>query len=254
MSHNTDFDVTDKTVLITGASSGIGAHLARAFATRGANVVLCARRRENLDLLAGEIGENALAASMDVTSPNSVRQAFVAAEQAFGPVTVLINNAGVARNGQSWEQAEGDWDFVMDVNLKAVWRVAKEAAARMLAHKMNGSIINISSILGVGTQPGYTLYATSKAGVIQMTRTMALELFSKGIRVNALCPGYFQTEMNDAFFSSTKGQAYVRKTPPGRLGQLEELVGPALLLASEAGSFINGVALPVDGGHHVRLI
>lgn len=241
-----------KTALITGASSGFGAHFARVLAAAGARVVVGARRAERLAALVDEIrgcGGEALAVDMDVTQANSVAAAFDAAEADFGTVTVLVNNAGVAAPKQVHKTSEADWDFVVDTNLKGAWLVAAEAARRMAAAKLPGSIVNISSVLGLATSLGHGVYSASKAGVIQLTKHMALELADKGIRANAICPGYFRTEMNADYFDSAAGQAYIQSTPAKRLGEMQEMNGPLLLLAGDAGAFINGVALPVDGGH-----
>lgn len=252
MSATASFDLSNRVALVTGASSGLGAHFARVLAEAGASVVVGARRVERLQALVAEIqstGGRALAVAMDVNDRASVQAAFDAAQEVFGVVTVLINNAGVASPSRFLDGDEAAWDFTMDTNLKAVWRISQESAGRMVASRQGGSIVNIASILGL--QPGLdqTFYATAKAAVVQLTKTTALELWRKNIRVNALCPGYFETEMNSDFFHSDKGAAYLKKIPPQRLGNLDELSGPLLLLASDAGSFITGVALPVDGGH-----
>ncbi len=252
VARTSSFDLSGQVALVTGASSGLGAHFAKVLANAGAYVVLGARRVDRLEALVAEIersGGRALATEMDVNDGGSVQAAFDAAQEAFGVVSVLINNAGVARPSRFLDGDEAAWDFTMDTNLKAVWRVSQEAAGRMVASRSKGSIVNVASILGL--QPGLdqTFYATAKAGVVQLTKTIALELWRKNIRVNALCPGYFETEMNSDFFQSEKGAAYLKKIPPQRLGNLEELSGPLLLLASDAGSFMTGVALPVDGGH-----
>ena len=250
------YDLSGKVALVTGASSGFGDHFARVLAAAGAKVVACARREDRLKKLVAEIstdGGEALAVAMDVTDVASVAAGFEAAEKAFGPVTVLVNNAGVAVPKQVHKSSEADWDFVIDTNLKGAWIVAAEAARRMAAVK-GGAIVNIASVLGLATSMGHGIYSTSKAGVIQLTKHMALELAGKNIRVNAICPGYFKTEMNDEYFESEAGQRYIESTPGKRLGEMHEMDGPLLLLASDAGSFINGVALPVDGGHLVTSI
>lgn len=254
---NACFDISGKVALVTGASSGFGMHFARVLAGAGAKVVVAARRVERLQALVEELrasnGE-ACAVNLDVTDSASVARAFDAAQQAFGTVDLLINNAGVAVPKAVHKTREADWDFVMDTNLKGAWMVAAEAARRLLAADRGGVIINIASILGLSTSVGHGVYAASKAGVIQLTRHLALELAGKNIRVNAICPGYFKTEMNDAYFESEAGKRYVQATPAGRLGELHEMNGPLLLLASDAGSFINGATLAVDGGHLVKSI
>lgn len=249
---HSEFSMQGKVALVTGASSGFGAHFCRQLAARGAAVVACARRVDRLESLVADIeaaGGRALAVAMDVTDRASVEAGFDAAEQAFGTVTVVANNAGVAETKAALEIDEAGWDYVMDANLKAVWGVAQTAARRMVAVGSGGSIVNIASILGLAVGAGLSTYAISKAGVVQLTKALALEFGRANIRVNAICPGYFVTEMNQAFFASQRGQDYIKTTSAGRTGELDEMTAPFLLLASDAGAFINGVALPVDGGH-----
>jgi len=238
--------------LVTGASSGFGAHFAKVLAGAGAKVVVGARRIERLDALVAEIeanGGEAAAVALDVTREEAVAAAFDFAQQRFGTVDVLVNNAGVATSRRFIKTSEADWDFIVDTNLKAVWRVARECARRLVAANQPGSIVNIASIIGLHPSHGESVYGAAKAGVVHLTKTMAMELMEQHIRVNALCPGYFETEMNADFFATEKGREFIQKLPPRRLGELDELSAPLLLLASDAGSFINGVALPVDGGH-----
>lgn len=249
------FDLRGRTALVTGASSGLGAHFCRVFAQAGARVIACARRLERLQALVEEINAadgNAYAVAMDVASADSVARAFEQIDKITGVVDILVNNAGVGTPHRFVKTTEADWDTFMDTNLKSVWRVSRHCIDRMRAHDTAGSIINIASILGLQPGLGLSLYATSKAGVVQLTKTMALELAGDRIRVNAICPGYFHTEMNEAFFKTERGLQFIRQTPAGRWGELHELTGPLLLLASDAGSFINGVALPVDGGHLIQ--
>lgn len=249
------FSINGRVALVTGASSGLGAHFAKVLASAGAKVVVAARRAEKLDALVASIQENggeAIAVTMDVTNSASVVSAFDMAEKSYGTVDILVNNAGVAATKRFLEADEDNWDFIVETNLKGAWRVAREAALRLSSSGTEGSIVNIASILGLHVGFENSIYSISKAGVVQMTKAMALELARKKIRVNAICPGYFKTEMNDSFFESDVGKNYAKKMTAQRIGRLEELSGALLLLASNAGSFINGVALPVDGGHLVQ--
>ncbi len=240
-----------RTALVTGASSGLGRHFARVLAEAGARVAVAARRKDRLDELVGEIkgkGGDAIAVPLDVTDPASVRSAFDAAEAALGPVSVLINNAGVPSNTFFSKLTEQDWRSVLDVNLDGVFRVGQEAARRMSAAGNGGSIVNVASVLGLGVLKAVAPYAASKAAVIQLTKSMALELARDKIRVNALAPGYVVTELNEGFLTSEGGRKLLSRIPFGRAADPSELDGALLLLASDAGSFITGTVLVVDGG------
>lgn len=253
---NERFSLAGKVALVTGASSGIGYCLARGLAQAGATIVASARRFDRIEALVHEInnsGAKAIAVAMDVTSSDSVRAAFDAAAAEVGVCDIIINNAGIATPAPFLETDETSMDAVLNTNFKGIWRVSQEAARRLAEAKRPGAIINIASILGLGVQPGYSAYAASKGAVVQLTRALANDLMRFGIRVNAIAPGWFETEMSQAYFASEKGQAALRSMPSRRLGQLDELVGPVIMLASEAGSFVNGVVLPVDGAHHTRL-
>lgn len=246
------FALTGKIALVTGASSGIGATVAKALAGAGAKVIACARRRDRLTALVDEInsaaGESvAMAASVDVVDRETIKKAFDEAEATFGTPTIIINNAGVASPASFAKDTEESRDFVMNTNVNGVWNVAQEAAQRMIAKKLSGSIINIASILGLTAKPGQTSYCASKGAVIQLTRAMALDLMRYNIRVNAIAPGWYKTEMNEDYFNSPAGQAFVENMPARRLGNLNELVGPIVMLSGDTASFVNGTVIPVDG-------
>jgi NAD(P)-dependent dehydrogenase (short-subunit alcohol dehydrogenase family) len=248
------FEVAGKHVLVTGASSGLGRHFAEMLAGAGAKVTLAARRA---DALAGALDDikrarcNAQSVRLDVTDADSINKALADAQAGFGPIHGLLNNAGVTATNPALDQDERAWDSVIDTNLKGVWLVANAVARHMIAEKVSGSIVNIASILGLRVAGGVAPYAISKAGVVQMSKVLALEWARYGIRVNALAPGYFVTELNDDFFASDAGKALIKRIPQRRLGNLQELDGPVLLLLSNAGSYITGSVIAVDGGHLV---
>jgi len=243
-----------QTALVTGANGGLGSHFARTLARAGAAIALAARRRESLAPAAKAIedaGGRALALALDVTRPGDAQRAIDEAAAALGPVTIVINNAGIAITKPLLDHTEDDWRQVIGVNLDGAWRVAQAAARHMVAHGRGGSIVNVASVLGLRVTAQVPSYAASKAGLIQLTRAMAVELARHRIRVNALAPGYIETPINRAYFASDAGQAMVKRIPQRRLGKPEDLDGALLLLASDAGAYITGSVLSVDGGHHV---
>ncbi|MGB6618990.1 MAG: glucose 1-dehydrogenase [Xanthobacteraceae bacterium] len=250
------FGLHGRVALVTGASSGLGARFAEVLAENGASVVLAARRADRLAALKARIeksGGRALVTEADVRDRAAMRAAFDAAEQAFGTVTILVNNAGVVSSGRAVELAEEEWRRILSTNLDAVFFCAQEAARRMLAAGTGGAIVNIASVLGFGVDKGVIAYATAKAGVIQLTKALALELAFEGIRVNAIAPGWIVTELNRDYLQSARGAALKREIPIGRFGEERDLDGPLLLLVSDAGRFITGATIVADGGQMVAL-
>jgi 3-oxoacyl-[acyl-carrier protein] reductase len=250
------FSLRGRVALVTGASSGLGTQFARALADNGAAVVLVARRTERLKALKSEIedkGGRAFAVEADVTDRAAMARAFDAAEKAFGTVTILVNNAGIAHGGRAVEMPPEEWRKILSTNLDAVFFWAQEAARRILAANKQGAIVNIASVLGLAVSKGAVAYAAAKAGVVQTTKALAVELAFKGVRVNAIAPGWFVTEMNDEYLTSDAGVAIKREIPMGRFGNPGDLDGALLLLTSDAGSYITGATIVVDGGQVVQI-
>lgn len=250
------FSLNGRVALVTGASSGLGVQFAKALADNGAAVALVARRADRLKSLKDEIegkGGRAVAIEADVTDHAAIARAFDAAEKAFGTVTILVNNAGIAHGGRAVEMPPEEWRKVLSTNLDAVFFWAQEAARRLLAAKKQGAIVNIASVLGLAVSKGAVAYAAAKAGVVQVTKALAVELAFKGVRVNAIAPGWFVTEMNDDYLSGEAGDAIKREIPIGRFGNPGDLDGALLLLVSDAGSYITGATIVVDGGQVVQI-
>jgi len=238
-----DFALEGKSALVTGAFGDLGRHFALTLARNGAKVALAGRRLAEGEKLAQAIadeGGTAVVVPLDVADPASVAGAVERASQALGAITVLVNNAGIAVTKPVLEQTEQDWLSVVDVNLNGAWRVAQAAARHMKEHGRGGSIINIASILGLRVSAQVPAYVASKAGLLHLTKALALELARYKIRVNALAPGYIETD--------------IKRVPQRRLGKPEHLDGPLLLLASDASEFMTGATLVVDGGHTVSTL
>jgi NAD(P)-dependent dehydrogenase (short-subunit alcohol dehydrogenase family) len=242
MSSENPFDLTDKVALVTGASSGLGRRFALILAKAGAKVGVAARRTDKLAEVVSEIEAfdgRAVPIPLDVTE--------------LGPIGVLVNNAGVIVVKPLLDHAVEEWDRVIDTNLKGVWLVAQEVARHMVRLGHGGSIINIASMLGHTTQPMVPSYCAAKAGVIHLSRAMALELAAHKIRVNAIAPGFFDSEMTHDYLGSNAGRAMATRIPMKRTGAADELDGALLLLASDASRYMTGAVLTVDGGHSLGL-
>jgi len=247
-----ELTLTGRNALVTGANGGLGSHFAETLAAAGANVAIAARRVDSLRPVRESLARHGVkveSVPLDVTDPASVAAAFEQASSALGPITVVINNAGVAITKPLLEQTEDDWQQVIEVNLNGAWRVAQAAARHMVQNAQGGSIVNIGSILGLRVSAQVPSYAASKGAIVQLTKAMALELARHRIRVNALAPGYVETAMNRDFFATDAGQALVKRIPQRRVGTPAELDAALLLLASDAGSYMTGSVLTVDGGH-----
>ena len=250
------FDLKGRVALVTGASGGLGLRFAEVLAANGAAVALVARRADKLKTAVAKIekaGGKAIAVEANVLDRAAMNRAFDQAEQALGTVTILVNNAGVAHSTRATDVTEDEWNHVVRTNLDAVFFWAQEGARRMLKANAKGAIINIASVLGFGVSKGTVAYATAKAGVIQMTKALGNELAFKGVRVNAIAPGWFVTDINREYLSSEAGKKLTRDIPVGRFGQDGDLDGALLLLASDAGSYIAGATIVCDGGQMVAL-
>ncbi len=247
------FGIEGKIALITGASGGLGAHFAKVLAEHGAHVVLAARRtdklQEQINLIKAD-GGHARSIELDVTSNDSVTAAFADIYATEKRLDILVNNAGVGDDPKKFlNTEEEDWSWQMQTNLDGAWRVAREAARLMVRTETFGSIINIASIYGFNTGAMKVAYNVSKAGVMQLTKSMSIELCRHKIRVNSLCPGWFLTDINREYFATESGERYVKGIPMRELGQFDDLNVPLLLLASnKAGRYMTGSSVVVDGG------
>jgi len=248
------FSLQGRCALVTGASGGLGEHFARVLSAAGARVWMAARRVDRLRALECQLrAQHAQVDSvaLDVTRGDSVADAFDAIAAHGCVPDLVVNNAGIGLGTLAIETSEHDWDQVVDTNLKGAWLVATEAARRLVAAGLPGSIVNIASILGGRVQPAVAPYAASKAGLVHLTRALALEWARHGIRVNALCPGYIVSDINREFLSSEPGEQLRRRIPQRRFGEACDLDGPLLLLASDAGRYMTGAVVAADGGHLV---
>ncbi len=247
----------DKHAIVTGASSGLGRHFALTLAKAGAKVAVAARRTDRLMELVDEIASfdgHALPVALDVTDPASVSKAVETAETELGRLDILVNNAGVTQPKMAIDVTEEDWDSVVGTNLRGSWRVAQETARHMKRLGHGGSIINIASILSFGVTRQLSTYAISKAAVVQMTKAMAVELTRDNIRVNAIAPGYIETDFNRDFFATDRGKKMISRIPQQRLGQMSDLDGALLLLAGDGSQYMTGSVITIDGGHTLPLV
>ncbi len=250
-----DTDISGRVALVTGASSGLGMRFARVLAASGARLVLAARRVDRLEALAKELradGAEAITVALDVADIASIPAAVARAEQAMGPVEILVNNAGISRQARLEEVTEADYDAVMQTNLKGAFFMAQAVARRMIALQIEGRIVNISSVAGIRVQGQLSTYSMSKAGMVAMTKSMAREWGRHGINTNAICPGYITTEISADFLPTPGGQKLLASLPRRRMGEPRDLDGVLLLLcAGEPARFLNGSIITADDGFSV---
>ena len=249
------FSLVGKIALVTGASGGLGKHFAEILAGAGATVAVGARRVEKVKEVVSGItatGGKAIAVNLDVSDRASIIGAFDEIQEKVGTVNICVNNAGISGRDSALDTSDDGWDEVFSTNLKGTWMVTQETTKRLVAKNIGGSIINIASILGERVMPGVLTYTVSKAGVVQLTKALALEWARHDIRINAIAPGYVETDLNRALLQSDMGKKIIQRIPQRRTGELSDLDGPLLLLASDASEFMTGVILPVDGGHLVN--
>jgi NAD(P)-dependent dehydrogenase (short-subunit alcohol dehydrogenase family) len=239
-----------RVAIVTGASGGLGRHFCGVLHRAGAAVAMAARRPDSLT----PFDDRAMAVALDVTDNASIAAALDAVEARFGVCDLLVNNAGIANTKPLLEVSEADWDAVMGVDLRGAFAMAQAVAKRMVAAGKGGAIVNVASIGGTRVIPGVAAYTAAKAGLLHLTRQMAVELARHRIRVNAIAPGYIETDINRGFFATEAGQAMVKRIPQRRIGTPEDLTGPLLLLASEAGAHMTGSVVTVDGGHSVNAL
>ncbi len=252
----TNFDLASRVAMVTGASSGLGVRFARMLADNGARVVLAARRIERLEKLRDEIGAaggQASVVALDVTDIESIRTAVRQVEEQVGPIDILVNNSGVSTTQKLVDVTPDDYDFVLDTNTRGAFFVAQEVGRRMIERGRQdpsrpARIINVASLAALKALPMIGIYCMSKAAVAQMTKAMAIEWGRFGINVNAICPGYISTELNEHHWDTEAGQKLIAMTPRKRLGQAEDLDGLMLLLASGRSGFINGSVINIDDG------
>jgi NAD(P)-dependent dehydrogenase (short-subunit alcohol dehydrogenase family) len=251
------FDLTGEVALVTGASSGIGRHLAKLLAAAGAKVAAAARREDRLAELSAEIaaeGGACLPLGCDVTREDSVAAAIARAERELGKLSLLVNNAGVVVSKPLFEHTEADWDQVVDTNLKGAWLTARHFAQHLVHFQRPGRIVNISSVLATRTIGRVPAYCAAKAGLTHLTQVLAMELARYRILVNALAPGYVETDFNRDFFQTQAGLNLINRIPLRRIAQPEDLDGAMLFLASPASAYVTGAVIAVDGGHGVASI
>ncbi len=249
------FDLSARHVLLTGASSGLGRHFARTLTRAGARVALCARSADKLEALAAEIraeGGRCEVYALDVRNRDDIRACVTAAE-AVAPIDVLVNNAGIAIPKAPQKLTDEQWDTVYETNLRGPWVLAQEVIKRRLEDGRGASIINIASVLGIRAIGHLAPYSAAKAGLINLGRDLCVDLATTGIRVNALAPGYFTTEMNDEWLQTPAGDRLRNRIPAKRFGDPAELDGALIYLASDASRYMNGNLITVDGGHTASL-
>lgn len=244
------FDLSGKTALVTGASGGIGSEIAKALASRGANIILSGTRQQVLEDVASQLAlkadQKAEVITADLSDPESAKTLIEQAGASVGAVDILVNNAGMTRDGLLMRMKDEDWQSVLDINLTSVMRLSRAALRGMMKARW-GRIIQISSIVGYTGNPGQTNYAASKAGMTGFTKSLALEVASRGVTANVIAPGFIQTAMTDALTEDQRAEL-VKKVPAGVMGQVQDIAAAVVYLASPEASYVTGATLHVNGG------
>lgn len=245
------FSLAGKTALVTGGNGGLGRAIALGLRDAGAQVIVTGRNEEKNSAISSVLDQTGAVVTLDVRDEAAVEQTMAHVLNNFGHLDILVNNAGLFRGGSVMDLSQDDWDAVIGTHLTGSFLCAKHAARVMISGNAGGKIINIGSIYSLFGRPGYSDYAAAKTGIVGLTRALAVELATNDIQVNAILPGWFETDMSGGLAENSRGEEIRRKTPAGRWGNPEDLVGTGVFLASPASDFVTGTCITVDGGYAI---